>query len=130
KNWATPIGQVGWGRSFGIYGENGELLGEAELFHRHPLESSLHRVELGMGLTQSIHNLGWGTKLLTQAIDWCAGQSFLRWIDLGVFASNSAAIHLYLKLGFVEQGRTPDAFRVFGQQIEDLRMSLDLDSRR
>jgi RimJ/RimL family protein N-acetyltransferase len=39
-------------------------------------------------------------------------------------------MRLYRKLGFVERGRMPDAFRVFGMTVEDVQMSLDLATRR
>jgi RimJ/RimL family protein N-acetyltransferase len=128
--WETDVGQLGWGRSFGIIDDDGAIRGEAEVFHRYRLSTSLHRAEITIGLSPDIHNRGWGTKLLTHAIEWSTSRDFLRWLDLGVFSSNPAALRLYRKLGFVERGRMPDAFRVFGVTVEDVQLSLDLATRR
>ncbi|MBT6443583.1 MAG: GNAT family N-acetyltransferase, partial [Acidimicrobiaceae bacterium] len=46
------------------------------------------------------------------------------WLDLGVFDDNNAAQALYLKHGFEVVGRTPDRFRVDGQALDDIAMTL------
>ena len=47
---------------------------------------------------------GVGTALLTTAIDWSRARG-LHKLSLGVFPHNEAAIALYRKFGFVEEGR-------------------------
>jgi hypothetical protein len=39
--WETDVGQLGWGRSFGIIDEDGAIQGETEVFHRYRLSTSL-----------------------------------------------------------------------------------------
>ncbi len=59
------------------------------------------------------------------AIGW-ARNSGLAWIDLGVFRPNLRAQALYRKLGFVELGVTRDRFRLDGESIDDISMTLAL----
>jgi len=55
-------------------------------------------------------------------------QPSIEWIDLYVFAHNQPAIELYSKAGFVKVGRVVDLFRIKGQKIEDIHMTLKLRS--
>lgn len=60
--------------------------------------------ELGMMVAVDRRGLGVGTALVSAAIDW-ARERGLHKLALGVFPHNEAAIALYRKLGFVEEGR-------------------------
>ncbi len=53
----------------------------------------------------------------------------LEWIDLKVFAHNTPARSLYRELGFVDIGVVRDRFRIGGQSIDDVIMTLDLSTR-
>ena len=50
----------------------------------------------------------------------------LAWIDLHVFAHNTAAVTLYRDLGFVEVGCWTDRFRIDGEGLDELVMALPL----
>ena len=47
-------------------------------------------------------------------------------MDLGVFESNEAAMRLYARHGFVVTGRAENKYRVYGQSMVDVSMSLRL----
>jgi RimJ/RimL family protein N-acetyltransferase len=63
-----------------------------------------HIGRLGMGVIKSHRGQGLGRRLAEPTLAR-AREFGLEKIELGVFASNSVAIALYLKLGFVEEGR-------------------------
>ena len=64
--------------------------------------------------------------LLHAAIDWAKHQPSIAWIDLGVFSDNPGAQALYTRHGFEVLGRMPDRFRVDGESLEDISMTLDV----
>jgi len=68
-----------------------------------------------MSIDTGLQGLGIGRRLLSFVIDWAKAQG-LSWIDLGVFAENTAAIVLYEKLGFIRNGALEDVFRLAGRE--------------
>jgi RimJ/RimL family protein N-acetyltransferase len=58
------------------------------------------------------------------SIDFARGVVTLSWIDLRVFAHNAAGRALYRNLGFSEVGTLVDRFRIDGQIIDDVIMTL------
>ena len=63
---------------------------------------------------------------LQTAIDFCREAPTLDWLDLGVFSGNPRAKALYEKLGFVEVGRREDYFRIGGDSVADIMMTLNV----
>ena len=126
QRWLKPVALPGWERAWAIR-EGTVIVGHLNLKGA-PLASGLHRVTLGMALERAHIGQGHGRRLLEAAIIW-ARKEGISWIDLGVFAANGPAIALYTKLGFVETGRKRDFYRLKGQMIEDIEMSLNLELR-
>jgi len=60
--------------------------------------------ELGMFVAAGRRGRGIGTALVAEAIEWARAQG-LHKLTLGVFPHNDAAIALYRKFGFVDEGR-------------------------
>ncbi len=83
---------------------NGELMAVSDIS-----ASSLPRMrysgELGLSLKKKYWNIGVGQALLEYLIDWAKTDGNLKKINLHVKESNLAGIHLYKKLGFLEEGR-------------------------
>jgi RimJ/RimL family protein N-acetyltransferase len=71
---------------------------------RNEQEGLTHTGRLGMGLLPEYRGLHIGTRLITATIADALGKGMAR-IELAVFASNTPAIALYRKTGFVEEGR-------------------------
>jgi RimJ/RimL family protein N-acetyltransferase len=92
------------------------------------LLSELHRVNLGMGIIAPYRRQGGGGLLLTEAIDWARHQPTIDWIDLGVFSDNPGARALYEGHGFTAVGRVDDRFRVDGESLDDISMTLAVAS--
>ncbi len=80
--------------------------------------------ELGMAVDREWRGLGVGSALLAAAIEW-ARERGLHKLSLTVFAQNAAAIALYDKFGFVEEGRRVKHFRrANGELWDGLEMGL------
>ncbi len=117
------VGRPGWMRVWGAF-ERGALVGHVDLRARHE-PSTGHRALLGLGIRAPYRGRGIGRVLIKEALAWARTQP-LAWVDLFVFASNTRAQTLYESFGFSETGRTRDLFRVDGQSIDDVAMTLQL----
>jgi len=123
--WDRPLHEPLWGRAFLLLAE-GRVVGHLELKGGRLL-AEMHRAVLGMGLLQRYTGQGHGRRLIEIAVTWARNEAGLFWIDLGVFSHNARARALYKRMGFVEQGSRPDAFRLDdGTAVDDIQMALDL----
>jgi L-phenylalanine/L-methionine N-acetyltransferase len=94
-----------------------QIVGWADITPRnHP--TMAHVGALGMGVMSAYRGKGIGSKLLASVIQH-AWESGLKRLELEVFADNEAAIHLYKKHGFVEEGIKRYA-RVIDGDYQDL----------
>jgi ribosomal protein S18 acetylase RimI-like enzyme len=75
--------------------------------------------ELGMLVARDRRGRGVGTALVAAAIEWARGRG-LHKLTLSVFPHNDAAIALYRKFGFVEEGRRPKQMRRASGELWDL----------
>jgi len=75
--------------------------------------------ELGMMVADGWRGRGVGTALVAAAIDW-ARERGLHKVTLGVFPHNDAAIALYRKFGFVEEGRLTNHIRRASGELWDV----------
>jgi RimJ/RimL family protein N-acetyltransferase len=78
--------------------------------------------EIGMAVARPWRGRGVGAALLTTAIAWAREQG-LHKLCLSVFPHNAAAIALYRKFGFVEEGRRVKQYR---RQSGELWDSIDM----
>ena len=80
--------------------------------------------EIGMMVAADRRGRGVGTALVAAAVDW-ARERGLHKLSLGVFPQNAAAIALYRKAGFVEEGRRVRHIRrKSGEQWDLIEMGL------
>ena len=93
---------------------DGEVVGLVFL-----LESSFGFAELGMMVASPSRGRGVGTALVAAAIDSARGRG-LHKLTLSVFPHNEAAIALYRKFGFVEEGRLARHIRRDNGELRDL----------
>jgi len=68
-----------------------------------------HDLRLAIGVLPQYQEQGIGSGLLKRAITWARGASGIERISLSVHAGNTAALDLYRKFGFVEEGRRKGA---------------------
>lgn len=121
--WVKPITETGWMRTWGLL-DGDAIVGHVDL-RGGAIASDLHRATLGIGLEPGHRDRGLGKTMCETVIAWSRAQG-LAWIDLGVFGPNRRAQALYRKLGFIEVGRVADRFRVDGESIDDIMMTLAL----
>ena len=74
--------------------------------------------EIGMAVAREWRGRGVGSALLAAAIEW-ARERGLHKLSLGVFAHNAAAIALYRKFGFVDEGRHVKQYRRASGELWD-----------
>jgi ribosomal protein S18 acetylase RimI-like enzyme len=80
--------------------------------------------EIGMAVAHEWRRRGVGSALLAAAIEW-ARERGLHKLSLSVFAHNAAAIALYRKFAFVEEGRRGKHYRrASGEYWDALEMGL------
>ena len=82
--------------------------------------------EIGMLVHRDWRGRGVGSALIQAAIDWARGHG-LHQLSREVFAHNTAAIALYRKCGFVEEGHRPKQYRrASGELWDSIIMGLPL----
>jgi len=121
--WRRALDEPLWLRTWAVIVDEA-IVGHLDL-NGGRVPAELHRATLGMGIERRARRQGHGRALLDTAIAF-ARTSELAWLDLGVFANNAPARALYAALGFVEVGTVADQFRVDGQSIDDISMTLAL----
>jgi RimJ/RimL family protein N-acetyltransferase len=83
------------------------------------VEASRHGYgEIGMAIARDWRGRGVGSALMNAAIAW-ARERGLHKFSLSVFAHNAAAIALYRKFGFVEEGRRVKHYRRSNGELWD-----------
>jgi putative acetyltransferase len=96
------LGQAGWQRSKG---------------------RRSHVATIGMGVHDDHAGRGIGTALLAALVEAADRWYAVRRLELSVFPDNEAALRLYRRFGFVEEGRSrQDSFRD-GAYVDVLRMA-------
>ena len=99
-----------------------KLIGNLD-FHIGKRKRLAHGGGFGMSVHPDFRGLGVGKALLGQLIQWAEANPRLERVELNVLASNQAAIGLYKKLGFIEEGRKVDAIKYDdGRYVDDLQM--------
>jgi RimJ/RimL family protein N-acetyltransferase len=96
---------------------------------RGPFEGLTHYGRLGMGLAVDVRGKGLGRLLLERALA-AAFESGLERVELEVFASNTRAVALYRRTGFVEEGCRRRARKLDGTYDDILLFGLLRDEWR
>lgn len=104
--------------------EDGGIVGWCDILTP-PRESMRHAGTLGIGLLASHRDRGIGGQLLTVALDAARAKGLLR-VQLMVLDGNDRARALYLRHGFVVEGRRRGPVRIGGRLIDDEMMALML----
>ena len=92
----------------------GEVVGELRVE-----QTSFGFGDIGMMVAADWRGRGVGTALVAAAIDWARTRG-LHKLTLSVFPHNDAAIALYRKFGFVEEGRRSKQIRRANGELWDL----------
>ena len=99
---------------------DGEVAGWCDIM-RHERPGSEHCGRMGMGLLPAFRGRGLGEALLRAVLDAARAKGIER-AELEVYASNTAALRLYWRVGFVEEGRKLDSRRLDGERYDNVLM--------
>jgi L-amino acid N-acyltransferase YncA len=92
-------------------------------FERGRLRRTAHRGEFSLFVHADWRDRGVGTALLCTLLTWAAAHPTLEKVALAVFATNTRAIALYERLGFVAEGRCPRDMKLAdGTYIDSILM--------
>ncbi len=83
-----------------------------------------HTAVIGMGMLKEWRNSGLGTALLGTTIEWAQQNPVLELIWLQVYTDNKAALSLYRKMGFEENGVIKNFFRHNNNYFDNLTMTM------
>jgi len=105
---------------------NGTIISAAQI--NSPLRKKIaHNSEVGISVRKEYWGKGVGTAIMGELIRHARERSTIRNIGLGVKVSNSNAIALYEKYGFVKIGVHKDYFHVDGNYDDEILMDLQLN---
>ena len=86
-----------------------------------------HTGLVGMGMLKEYRTKGLGSLLLEAGINWAKKNPILEKLWLQILADNSAAISLYKKMGFTEEGRQKNFIKSGeGHYYDNLLMAFDV----
>ncbi|MBC8999271.1 GNAT family N-acetyltransferase [Pseudomonas sp. N40(2020)] len=100
----------------------GEVIGHLGLEHYSRIRRS-HAGSIGMGVAVAWQGKGVGSKLLAAALDVADNWMNLHRVELTVYADNEAAMGLYRKFGFENEGLFRDYAVRDGQWVDTLSMA-------
>ena len=107
---------------------DGELVGNCSVNEISDHLKLRHRASLGISIKKKAWGLGLGTILIAKALEQAKENGFTQ-VELGVFADNDRARHLYQKLGFQEMGCIPNAFYLkdgtYRDEVQMVKFLLD-----
>lgn len=104
--------------TFVVIEERGEIVGHAML-DPHKLAATSHVVSLTIAIHEGHQGKGLGTALMNHLIRWAQANPKVEKFELQVRSSNTRAINLYERLGFVEEGRKTRRLKYGPQDYQD-----------
>ncbi|MDI6646887.1 MULTISPECIES: GNAT family N-acetyltransferase [Bacillus] len=78
-----------------------------------------HVGSFGLMVDKSYRGLGIGEMLLTALLNWAEKNPSIEKVSLAVFSTNQKAISLYKKMGFLEEGRKINEFKINDHEYWD-----------
>jgi len=105
----------------------GQIVGWCDV-RRESVPTYAHEGSLGMGLLPDYRGHGLGERLLRATLDAACRAGFER-VSLSVYASNTRAMALYRKVGFVLEGTRVRGRKVDGEYDDIHMMAYFMDNR-
>jgi RimJ/RimL family protein N-acetyltransferase len=105
----------------------GAVVGGAN-FARGSWRKNAHTAALGVAIRRKYRGLGLGLAMMQAGIAWAREVGITK-LKLGVFATNRAALGLYRKLGFVQEGLLRGEVKLAGKPVDELVMARFLRRR-
>lgn len=106
---------------------DGEIIGLLD-YRPGKFRKCAHQGSFGISLRKAFHNQGVGSAMLRLLIDWARAHPLIEMLSLDVYSTNTRAIALYQRLGFVECGRKPRCHKLGEHRYaDDVTMYLPTD---
>lgn len=84
-----------------------------------------HTGKFGLMIEKAHRGKGLGKQLIMKLLDWAQKHEVIEKVSLFTFATNTRAIELYKRLGFVEEGRKLKEYKFSdGTYVDDVIMSI------
>lgn len=113
---------------FLIAEDNSEILGKITLSGGKTRRTQ-HVAELSISVDKDHWGRGIGLQLLEKAEEWASSTNIIKKITLKVNANNYAAISLYRKKGFEEEGLLKNEMNVNGKYVDSILMAKMLSTQ-
>ncbi|MEH7342529.1 GNAT family N-acetyltransferase [Bacillus sp. JJ1532] len=117
KEWITKIIEHERETMF-VAEMNGRVVGWI-VFQSQERQRMHHTGSIAIMLQKDYRNKGIGKLLINEILSWVAQHPVIEKVSLGTFSTNSRAIELYKKLGFVEEGRKVREFKFRDDEYVD-----------
>ncbi len=101
---------------------DGEVVGTLNV-QRGIYKKNRHTASLGLAVKDGHRGKGIGSNMIRKAMEWSAEQNILK-LNLEVFSSNTGALALYKKLGFIVEGVRKKQFLVGDTLVDDILMTV------
>jgi len=119
----TKLGELSAAGSYVVAEDGGTIVGHA-LVERTPLVALRHVTRLTVVVHPGHTGRGVGTALIQHLQHWASVEPDVEKIELLVRSTNTGAVKLYRRLGFVEEGRLKNRVRLpDGQLVDDVAMA-------
>jgi RimJ/RimL family protein N-acetyltransferase len=105
---------------------NGKVVGNLN-FSGGSRQRTAHVGEFGVSILKKYWGNCIGQELMEYLIDWSKNSGIIRKFNLKVRTDNTRGIHLYKKLGFLEEGIVKRDFLINGEFYDSLIMGLLID---
>lgn len=105
---------------------NGKIVGNLS-FSGGTRQRTAHVGEFGVSVLKEYWGNGIGEELIKCLINWSRSSGIIRKINLRVRTDNKRGIHLYKKLGFLEEGVLKRDFLIDGKFYDSMSMGLLID---
>lgn len=99
-----------------------EIIGSLS-FENGPFQRTCHSGTFGVSVRQDWRGKGIGTAMLKTLLEWAEANPCIEKVSLAVFSTNTRAIELYRRLGFVEEGRRAKEIKIGpGRYVDEVLM--------
>lgn len=120
RRFVDQILAKGWSQFYAVH--DGRVVGWCDIV-RHERVGTSHAGHLGMGILSEFRGGKIGTRLISETLADALANGVKR-IELEVFASNTRAIALYRKMGFVEEDLKRHVRYLDGTYDDNLLMAI------
>jgi RimJ/RimL family protein N-acetyltransferase len=104
---------------------NNQIIGLLFFISNHKRKNA-HTGEFGVNVHPNFQGIGIGRALIEALLIWARANKQIEKVYLTVFHTNEQAIHLYKKLGFIEEGRHVKAVKqLTGEYADVLQMYVE-----